>query len=444
MEKESTARTMNEPLAITSPDANASLTEGSTAPIELVVFSDDWARHPSSCQHLVSQLLDHVPTLWVNTVGTRAPKLSREDLGKAVTKLWQWCRPAWKTKAAASDADAQALANLRVIAPAMYPGFRRGWQRSINARMISRAVNRALSGKLRNGAADDGVQRVAVTTLPITADLPGRLDVDRWVYYCVDDFSVWPGLDGSIMDAMERDLVQRVDEVIVVSETLRQRVASFGKEATVLTHGIDLDHWSGDADESVEPSSGKANEKPGDEPSHEPERPVWWSQVKGPALLFWGVVDKRLDTEWCAALARECGGTLILAGPQQSPDPALSSLDNVLMPGAQPYELLPTLARSADVLVMPYEDAPVTRAMQPLKFKEYLATGKPVVARRLPAIEAWADAADLTETSSACVEATRQRIAEGITESQRAARGRLRDESWSVKAATFQRLLAGA
>ena len=29
-----------------------------------------------------------------------------------------------------ANSPEQALANLRVIAPAMYPGFRRGWQRS--------------------------------------------------------------------------------------------------------------------------------------------------------------------------------------------------------------------------------------------------------------------------------------------------------------------------
>ena len=34
----------------------------------------------------------------------------------------------------------------------------------------------------------------------------GRLPVDRWVYYCVDDFSVWPGLDADVMRTMEQEL----------------------------------------------------------------------------------------------------------------------------------------------------------------------------------------------------------------------------------------------
>ena len=38
----------------------------------LLVFSDDWGRHPSSCQHLVRNLLDRYPVVSVNTIGTRA------------------------------------------------------------------------------------------------------------------------------------------------------------------------------------------------------------------------------------------------------------------------------------------------------------------------------------------------------------------------------------
>ena len=64
-----------------------------------------------------------------------------------------------------------------------------------------------------------------------------------------------------------------------------------------------------------------------------------------------------------------------------------------------PFEELPRLAREAGVLVMPYADLPVTRAMQPLKLKEYLATGRPVVVRDLPATRPWADCLDLADTA---------------------------------------------
>lgn len=302
---------------------------------------------------------------------------------------------------------------LDVISPKMWPGFRRPWQRRFNAKTITWHVHEALGRR-----SDE--ERIAITTLPITADLVGRLDVDRWVYYCVDDFSVWPGLDSDVMQAMERELVGMVDDVVAVSQTLQDRIAGMGRVSTLLTHGIDLGHWQGVGGGSAKPQAAEG--------------------VGKPVVLFWGLIDQRLDTAWCKALAAALqphGGTFILAGPQQAPDPALEGLPNTRFTGPVAYDDLPELAAQADVLVMPYIEAPVTRAMQPLKFKEYLATGKPVVARDLPATSAWRDAADLVGDAQAFVELVLARAKTGITPGQTQARKRLTRESWAKKAKQF-------
>src|SRR5688572_31412175 len=61
----------------------------------LVVFADDWGRHPSSCQHLVRELLDTCDVTWINTVGTRGLSFDFELMRRGVQKLKQWgSRPA--------------------------------------------------------------------------------------------------------------------------------------------------------------------------------------------------------------------------------------------------------------------------------------------------------------------------------------------------------------
>src|SRR5262249_272099 len=82
----------------------------------------------------------------------------------------------------------------------------------------------------------------------------GRLDpppprpaggVGGWVYYCVDDFSKWPGLDQDTLRQMEADLVPRVDVTIAVSETIRDHLRTLGAPPPrLLTHGIDPGHWT--------------------------------------------------------------------------------------------------------------------------------------------------------------------------------------------------------
>ncbi len=393
------------PHTTTPPDNIAA--EDQPGSTELVVFSDDWGRHPSSCQHLTSHLLARHRVLWVNTIGTRRPRLSIEDVTKVAAKLRRWF---------VSSPDNESLpANLTVINPRMYPGFRTRWQRRLNAHLISQSVNRAL------GPRRPGQRRVVVTTVPIVADLIDRLDVDRWVYYCVDDFSVWPGLDGTIIDEMERQLVRQADGVVAVSQTLCQRLQTMGGQPHLLTHGINPADWELQANKT--------------------DLPAWWATLKPPVLLFWGVVDRRLDTAWCQALAQRCG-TLVLVGPQQSPDPALNAISKLHMPGPVPYRDLPALAGAAHVLVMPYADLPVTRAIQPLKLKEYLATGKPAVVRKLPSTTPWADTADVVDNIDELVEFASLRARTDTPTHQHESRlRRLATESWSVKAQQLDQIL---
>jgi glycosyltransferase involved in cell wall biosynthesis len=368
----------------------------------LLVFSDDWGRHPSSCPHLVRQLLGHYQVTWVNTIGTRPPRLNLATLARGAEKLRHWFRPA--------PAGPDGPGPDRVLNPRMWPWFRPHLARRLNAALLARQLTPAL-------AALPGT--AAVTTVPIVADLVGRLPVRHWVYYCVDDFSLWPGLDQRTLGRMEADLVAKADVLVAVSETLRDRLARMGRDAHLLTHGVDLDFW--------------ANAGPGPVPELD--------GLERPLVVFWGVVDRRMDVELVRRVAAELpSGTVVLVGPEADPDPALAALPRVVRVPPVPYADLPRIAREAAVLIMPYADLPVTRAIQPLKMKEYLATGRPVVVRDLPATRPWADCLDLAGGAAAFAAAVRRRLAEGVPAEQARARDRLRQESWASKAREFERV----
>jgi hypothetical protein len=84
------------------------------------------------------------------------------------------------------------------------------------------------------------------------------------------------------------------------------------------------------------------------------------------------------------------------------------------------------------------------RAMQPLKLKEYLATGRPVVVRDLPATRDWADCLDLAADAETFSRLVRQRLVTDTPEGQQQGRRRLADESWGEKARQFEQLLTTA
>lgn len=368
-----------------------------------VVFADDWGRHPSSCQHLFRRLIPQHRTFWVNTIGLRRPTFDLASLSRALEKMRQWTRRR-PTEAAPLPA------NLSVSNPRMWPWFSTGLDRALNRFLLARHLRR-LTAPLTEAP-------VVVTTLPIVADLIPEFREWRWVYYCVDDFSQWPGVDGKAIQRMEKLLVERCDALVAVSETLRDKMRRQGRTAELLTHGVDLELFA-----SVERAA----------PLPELDR------LERPLVVFFGVIDRRMDTEWVQALAGSLTtGTVLLVGPQDNPDPVLRQTPRVVLAPPLAYDRLPSLARAAAVLIMPYADLPVTRAMQPLKLKEYLATGKPAVVRDLPANRAWTDCLDLVATSAAFVTAVRQRLETGLPPEQAAARGRLNAEGWAEKARRFE------
>jgi glycosyltransferase involved in cell wall biosynthesis len=403
----------------------------------LLVFADDWGRHPSSCQHLVSHLLDRYEVWWVNTIGMRRPRLDWATVTRGLEKLGHWLRPAGRRGRGGQRRPDHP--RLRVLNPRMWPSFGSAVERRINRDLLVRQLTPYLVAMPE--------PPIAVTNIPIAADLLGRLPVRRWVYYCVDDFAAWPGLDGTTLRAMEEDLIDRVDVLIAVSPNLREKLGRRRQPVHLLTHGVDLERWDGRHDgTSGVGSTGRAGEPaPAALPTDDQRPAPQVGSLDGferPLILFWGVVDRRMDVAFLERLAHDqTGGTIVLIGPESDPDPALARLPRVVRHPAVPFAELPELARAARVLIMPYADLPVTRAMQPLKLKEYLATGLPVVVRDLPANRSWADALDLAATPEVFSRAVRERLATGLPAPQRQARARLAEESWAAKARALEQWL---
>lgn len=402
---------------------------------ELLVFSDDWGRHPSSCQHLIGGLLDRYDVSWVNTIGTRLPQFDWYTLKRGVGKIREWVMPrpsqAAKTshhEVGPSEAPSPhaPMRQPKVLAPVMWPSFRTPAERWLNRQIMPRALGRRIP---IHSSAVDRPTRIGITTIPIVAPLMDKLAVDAWIYYCVDDLSEWPGLDREALRSMENQLIAKADAIFAVSQRLVDQIGCLGREATLLTHGVHLDHWNLRA--NAPPAQGA-----------EPAASSVLPDIDGPIALFWGLIDARLDAQWIETLHAQFDGTIVLVGPQQDVDGRIAALPRIRWTGPVAHHELPRYAERADVLIMPYADLPATRMMQPLKFKEYLATGKPVVASRVPAVLEWTDAADIVNTPQEFATTVCQRASHpAISGEQQSARQRLQRETWSHKSQQFNAVI---
>lgn len=383
------------------------------SPRPVVVFSDDWGRHPSSCQHIVRRMVEERVVIWVNTIGTRLPRLTADDMRRAASKVRRWIGGA--------EARTDDMRGPIVIDPVMWPSFRGRWQRKLNAALIGRSVTAAIERHCPRAP-------VVVTTVPITADLIGRVPAERWVYYMVDDLSAWPGLDERTLRTMDDQQLSKVDAAAVVSEALYERARQAGHRPRMITHGVDLERWA---------SLNLSPRPTGDD--HPALRAI--AESPKPVAMYWGLIDSRIDWEAMRRLASIWPGRIVLLGPVTEQVRRMPPVKAVTMPGAVPRQLLPDAARMADVLIMPYGHSPVTHAMQPLKLMEYLATDKPVVCIDIPAANAWRECCDVTDAAHFAQRVV-DRWRNGTTAHQLAMRWRrLSGESWQAKAAILAEMI---
>lgn len=233
----------------------------------------------------------------------------------------------------------------------------------------------------------------------------------RVVYECVDAYDQTPGITGRwapIFARAERDLVDLADRVVVPSEPLAERFRRWDAQVEIVPHGVDLAPWNA--------------AKPRD------ERPV--------TVGFVGTLDYKLEIPVLREVA--CARPewrLRLIGPvQEGFDPAdLADLANVTVEPAVPASAVPSLIGSFDLGIMPYFDHPCYAQSTPLKNLEYMAQGKPAVARWTPSLETYRDLLTFASTPEEYVAGLERELARDSPDRSRARRTIAEGSSWEKR-----------
>jgi glycosyltransferase involved in cell wall biosynthesis len=109
--------------------------------------------------------------------------------------------------------------------------------------------------------------------------------------------------------------------------------------------------------------------------------------VKGPVIGFFGLVADWVDLEVIRYIAEaRPEWTVLMVGAIRTDTSALRSLPNVHMLGRRDYDSLPGYCKAFSVAILPFVVNGLTLAANPLKLREYLAAGLPVVATPLPEV----------------------------------------------------------
>jgi glycosyltransferase involved in cell wall biosynthesis len=375
---------------------------------DIICFCNDWDGDPLSKKQIVTRLAKKNRILWVNSTGNRNPTASVHDLRRAVKKL-----------AAFLGGCRKVADNISLFSPLVIPFHGSKLARRINQKLLAWSLRRTLR-KLRFE------RPITLTFVPTSADVVGKLGEETIVYYCVDEYSQFSGTDKTAILAMERRLIEKSDLVVVSAGPLMETKLQYNRNTHLITHGVDIDHFrKACLQETVVPAD--------------------CAGIQGPVIGFFGLLADWVDLEVVRALAlARPQWSFVLIGEIRTDISHLKNFPNVHFLGRRPYQTLPAYCKAFDVAILPFVWNELTLAANPLKMREYLAAGLPLISTPLPEVVRLKHLVLMARTSDEYLAHIEKLIATGRTGPDLTLSHQMDSESWDQKVEELSELIGHA
>ena len=312
---------------------------------------EDWWYHNRGHydMQMMRELSRDMPVLFVNSVGMRVPtpREGRMFLTRVRRKLRSFRRGMVRVRE-----------NFSVTSPPAVPGRIGG---ALTTPIAARRIGRESRSM--------GIRRPLLWVAnPRGAEFLDAIEHVGCVYQRTDRFEDTLGVDHELLAGFDRRLKSHADMTIYCSEALREEEADSCAESALIDHGVDYEVFERASASGIEPEDVRT--------------------IPRPRVGFVGGIDAhKFDPELFLGVARRLSNfQFVLVGACSLPE-GWCDLRNVHLLGRRPYDDVASYMSSCDVLILPLNDGPWVRASNPVKLKEYLATGKPVVKTPHPRVE---------------------------------------------------------
>ena len=125
--------------------------------------------------------------------------------------------------------------------------------------------------------------------------------------------------------------------------------------------------------------------------------------------------------------------SFVLVGPISSNVSNLRKYNNIYFLGPKPYEQIPHYGKMFDVAIMPWKKNRWIELCNPVKTKEYLALGKPIVSIDYPELKPYKDIVYSVSNHDQFIDAVRKALDESDPQLKQKRRERVRHETWDNK-----------
>jgi len=371
----------------------------------IICIASNYWYDPTSKHQIMNRLAAKNHVIWVNYHGSRRPTASVRDVSAITGKLRQ-----------VIEGPRRVHDNLTVVTPMVVPLPGNSAVAKLNGQLLTRQIRAVLRDLPR--------RPVQLWSFAPDVDyLCGKLDESCVVYYCVDEFSQFTGYDMGAILAAERRLALQSDLVIVTSRQLLEAKRPMSRRIEMVPHGVDVDHFANALSENVNVPDDIAN-------------------LPRPILGFWGLIQDWVDVDLLVGVARQRPDwSIVLIGEAATDVTPLTQLPNVHLLGRRDYQSLPAYAKAMDAGLIPFRLNALTAAVNPIKLREYLAAGLPVVSTPLPEVLAYQPWVSVASTVDDWINACERAFEETASERDRRMQT-MQAESWDAKVELLSRMIA--
>ncbi len=363
----------------------------------IICIASNWEVDPTSKHHIMEQLSGNNTVIWVSYHGTRRPRLTRSDARGAVSAVRRMLR-----------GPVHVAKRFVHVTPLVIPGVEGGAGASINHRLVTAQVRRVLRRVHRGESRPVQLWTFA----PDVAFLAGKFNEECVVYYCVDEHSEFEGVDRDAIRAAERRLMGVADVVFTTSAALQESRSAMHPNVHLARHGVDVRHFSRALDGGL-------------------DRPADVPRSAGPVIGFFGLLHHWVDTQLIARVADLMpNASFVLIGDPQVDTSELRARRNVHLLGRKPYATLPAYCAAFDVGILPFQCTELTRHVNPIKLREYLAAGLPVVSTPLREAYAYEPEVVIADDAESFARACERAARENTRDARLRRRALVAGETW--------------
>jgi glycosyltransferase involved in cell wall biosynthesis len=350
----------------------------------IIYFGNDWAaENRTSSHHVARWLAKRYDVVYVESPGLRAPKGTGRDL----RKLWSKVQLALR-------GPRQTPEGLAVQTLLQIPLHRFALVRKANRHLILATLKLLMRAR--------GIERpLTWFVVPHLASVAGELGERLSVYYCIDDYASLPDVDPVAVRLMDDELTRKADLVFVASGTLLEGKRALNPDTHVSPHGVDYDHFVKAQDPAL-------------------AEPADIAHLPRPLIGFFGLIERWIELDLVAYLAAaRPQWSFLMIGRVAIPEADVPRLPNLHFIGRRPYESLPAYGKAFTAAIIPYHLTPQVINSNPIKLREYLAMGRPIVSVSTPEIDKFADYVAIARTREEYLAALDRAVAHGLTPAER-------------------------